>query len=198
MHPLLPNENPGMKTNFNAYIFPNNDSELNSHIVRADAECSFVGVTFSDVVSEQVTFFEDILKNFNSLVYQDTGKSTDVKVPVFNENLKSKTVVIDGADKKPKENYAISKPGVKETWSADNIAGGLVTGAEYVSKGLSTGTEYAVKYMGLGGEKLKTSLQPNAVPTKMSPAVKKSAEIVRSGTNMTVRVSGYLGKKFGF
>lgn len=204
MYPLLANENPGMKTNFDAYIFPNNDSQLNGHIVNPNAECTFVGVTFNKeaVLQEQVTFFEDILKNFNALVYQDTNRSSDVKVPLFDGKSAVKPVVIDGADKLPqaKGDSSASKAseGVKGTWSADNIASGLVTGAEYMSKGLSTGTEYAVKYMGLGGEKLKTSLQPNAVPSKVSPGVKKSVEVVRSGTNMTVRVSGYLGNKTTF
>lgn len=202
MYPLLANENPGMKTNFDAYIFPNNDSQLNGHIVNADAECTFVGVTFNKdaVTREQVTFFEDILKNFNALVYQDTTRSSDVKVPLFDGKSSVKPVVIDGADKAPKEKgdgSASKASNISSTWSADNIAGGLVTGAGYVSKGLSTGTEYAVKYMGLGGEKLKTSLQPNAVPSKVSPGVQKSVEVVRSGTNMTVRVSGYLVDKLG-
>ncbi len=209
MYPLVPNDNPGMKTNFNAYIFPNNDADMNLNIEAKEAECSFVGITFDTrtIPKEQVAIFEDILTNFNSLVYQDTNKSTDVKLPIVNRNLVAeKPVIIDGADKeKTKPPIGVgqiqlndeSQKGMTETWSADNIASSLITGAEYISRGVGTSTEYAAKYMGLGSEKLKSNLNPNAAPAKVDPSLRKVAENVRYGTHLTVRCSSYLVNKLG-
>lgn len=100
MYPLIPNDNPGMKTNFNAYIFPNNDSEMNKNIESPSAECTFIGISFDtkNMLKEQITFFEDVLINFNSLVYQDTSKETDVKVPFVTNHLDSKQIIIDGTE----------------------------------------------------------------------------------------------------
>lgn len=195
MYPLVHNENPGMKTSFNAYIFPNNDSELNKHLEIPSAECSFIGITLDrkSLMNEQVNFFEDILINFNSLVYQDTtSKSNDVKVPLVDENLIPSSVVINEND-----NSKQSESQVKPTWSADNIAEKISTGSDYIAKGVATSTEYAAKYMGLGGEKLKSSMVPNTAPTKVDPSVQTVAKGVRYGTHQAVRVSSYLVNKLG-
>jgi len=212
MYPLVPNDDPGMKTNFNAYIFPNHDTDMNLNIESKEAECSFVGVTFDAriILKEQVAFFEDILTNFNSLVYQDTNRPTDVKLPIVGKNLVAeKSIIIDGSETektKPtidvnqielEEEKTGKKKGVSETWSADNIASSLITGAEYITRGVGSSTEYAAKYMGIGGEKLKSNLNPNSAPAKVDPTVRKVAENVRYGTNLTVRCSSYLVNKLG-
>ena len=68
LYPLIPNESPAMKTNFNAYIFPNKeaDEKLNGKM-----NC-FVGITFEDQInSEERIFFEDVLCSYDSLIFQD-------------------------------------------------------------------------------------------------------------------------------
>lgn len=69
MYPLVPSESPAMKTTFNAYIFPNNEqNEANSQT----AGCSFIGITFANQTSdESKVFFEDVLSNYNLLIYQN-------------------------------------------------------------------------------------------------------------------------------
>lgn len=73
MYPLVPNEGPAMKTNFNAYIFPNADEDVTSanHV-----KCSFVGVTFPPGTPDDLkTFFEDVLRNYDLLIYQNREAS---------------------------------------------------------------------------------------------------------------------------
>jgi len=199
MYPLVPNDNPGMKTSFNAYIFPNNDTGLNKNLVNSSAECSFVGITFDskNMIEGQATFFEDILTNLNSLVYQDTKKTSDVKVPIVKDNLEEKSIVIDGKEKEEKSDEKIAAGLIPATWSAEDISDSVITGAGYLSRGVATTSEYAVKYMGIGGEKLKSSMTPNSIPSKVDPTVKKSVEAVRYGTNLTVKCSGFLVTKLG-
>jgi hypothetical protein len=72
LYPLIPNESPAMKTNFDSYIFPNeNQSEPTM------PASSFIGITFTKNTSmEQKSFFEDVLSNYGALIYQNptTGK----------------------------------------------------------------------------------------------------------------------------
>lgn len=49
----------------------------------------------------------------------------------------------------------------------------------------------------MGGEKLKNNLVPNSTPAKIDPTMRKVAENVRYGTNLTVKVSSYLVNKLG-
>ena len=75
-YPLVPNESPGMKTNFNAYIFPNQDEHLN-----------FVGITFADKSNVSgINFFEDVLANYGSLIYQDKNEPSGLKHPNLHSN----------------------------------------------------------------------------------------------------------------
>jgi hypothetical protein len=67
LYPLTPNESPAMKTNFNAYIFPNKDQEE----VNGKMNC-FVGITFSSkVTAEERSFFEDVLGSYSALLFQE-------------------------------------------------------------------------------------------------------------------------------
>ena len=200
MYPLVPNDNPCMKTNFNAYIFPNHDNEMNENIENNTAECSFIGIKVdqTQLMKEQVAFFEDILINFNSLVYQDTTKATDVKVPIVDSNLKSDCIVIDGDEESKineiESNKKEDSKKVPQAWSADAISDSLTNGAEYLSKGIGTTTEYAAQYIGIGGDKLKSNMVPNSTPAKIDPTLNNVAKNIRYGTHVTVKVSSYLGK----
>lgn len=188
-----------MKTNFNAYIFPNHDNEMNRNIEDNSAECSFIGIKLneSQLMKEHVLFFEDILINFDSLVYQDTTKATEVKVPVIDSNFKSDCIIIDGDEQSKineiESNKEKDSKKVTNAWSADGIADSLTSGAEYLSKGIGTSTEYASKYIGLGGEKLKSNMVPNSTPAKIDPGLNNVAKNIRYGTHVTVKVSSYLG-----
>lgn len=88
MYPLVPNESPAMKTNFNAYIFPNGEEDL----ANSGAKCSFVGITFATGTSEDSkTFFEDVLRNYDLLIYQNRNAATAAQ----SETKPSASVIID-------------------------------------------------------------------------------------------------------
>ncbi|CAF0899388.1 unnamed protein product [Brachionus calyciflorus] len=177
MYPLITNESsPGMKTNFNAYIFPNNDEQ--------ESKFSFVGITFSDgVSSEDKRFFEDILSNMSSLIYQDSTSEAGIKRPVIQPS-----EIIAETSEQNDEN-------IPRSWSAEKIAQSIINGAQYISNGVATGSEYASKYIKTGGDKLKSNLEPVKEPVEVDPKVKKVAQNVRYGTHVTVRVSSYLLNK---
>lgn len=80
MYPLVPKESPAMKTNFNAYIFPNGEED----VTNSGAKCSFVGITFAAGTSDDSkVFFEDVLRNYDLLIYQNRDEAavaqSDVK-----------------------------------------------------------------------------------------------------------------------
>lgn len=182
IYPLIPNESPGMKTNFNAYIFPNNDGSSK------EPKFSFVGITFSDEISDQQRqLFEDVLTNLSSLIYQDQFSESGAKQPPASVD----RVEEKREDKKlPEEEKNIQK-----SWSAERIAQSMVSGAQYLSSGLASSTEYATKYLKNGGEKIKSNIEPRADPVSVDPKVKKVVENVRYGTHATVRVSSFLLNK---
>jgi hypothetical protein len=191
---LEANKSPAMKTNFKAYIFPNEDEKSSSSC------SSFVGITFTEPINEsQAVLFEDVLINLGSLIYQDKNSSTGVKRPSIqiappplipsqqNEEFsKMKLITTDKEENKIKETEGLS---------ADSIARGLVSGAEYISQGLGTATEYGSKYIHTGSEALKAKLKPNDEATKVSPTIKTMTKGVRYGTKCGVRVSSYLINK---
>lgn len=177
VYPLIPNESPGMKTNFNAYIFPNNEDNSK------EPKFSFVGITFSDEIgSEQRQLFEDALVNMSSLIYQDRISESGTKQPQANLT----------EEKKEEENVSEEEKNMQKSWSAERIAQSMVNGAQYLSSGLTSTTEYASKYLRTGGEKLKNNMQPRADPVSVDPKLKKVVENVRYGTHATVRVSSFL------
>lgn len=185
MYPLVQNESPGMKTTFNAYIFPNNNNNEQENV-----QFSFVGISFSNQVSQdEKQFFEDVLVNYGSLIYQDNTQQEGVKRPLI-----TPTPSIKSNDKieSDQTNKDISK-----SWSAENIAQKLISGANYISQGVSTTTEYASKYIKVGGEKAKSSLTPSEEPVNVNPKIKSTFQNVRYGTHVTVRVSSYLLNKLG-
>lgn len=179
IYPLIPNESPGMKTNFNAYIFPNNDDNL------AEPKFSFVGITLSDEISaEQKQFFEDVLVNISSLIYQDKISDSGTKRPQASKE-----------EQKKKEDETEKEKSTQNSWSAERIAQSMVNGAQYLSNGLASTTDYATKYLKTGGEKLKSNMEPKAEPVSVDPRVKKVVQGVRTGTHTTVRVSSFLLNK---
>lgn len=180
IYPLIPNESPGMKTNFNAYIFPNNDDDS------TEPKFSFVGITFSDEISaEQKQLFEDVLVNISALIYQEKISDSGAKRP--QASIKEEQIKEEDEDEKEKSN--------QNSWSAERIAQSMVNGAQYLSNGLSSTTDYATKYLKNGGEKLKNNIQPKSEPVSVDPRVKKVVEGVRNGTHTTVRVSSFLLNK---
>ena len=211
VYPLVPNEGPGMKTNFNAYIFPNEDNSNNA---------SFIGITFADPNNrEAISFFEDLLANYGSLIYQDKNESSGVKHPVLSpssvssrlipapsatitkptdeEKAKEKGKEAEGGDglEKSKSNESISSS--KSDKTADKVANQVINGAQMITKGVASTTEYATKYLQVGGDKLKSSLNPCDQPTKVDPKVQSLVKNVRYGTHVTVRVSSFLLNKLG-
>ena len=189
MYPLVPEQAPGMKTNFDAYIFPNTDSPTDQS--SSASACTFVGITFDKKQAqyEQVALFEDILFNYQSLIYQDKN--------LHSESVDKKSIIKSDEATVDKESvtYELSNSTMKQSWTAENIAETLITGAEYVSRGVNSTTQYATKYLGLGGEKIKNSLVPNTQAAKVDPTLKTAMQTIRSGTNTTVRVSSYLVDK---
>lgn len=75
MYPLVPSESPAMKTTFNAYIFPNSDKVLSAPAESQPESqapgCSFVGITFASGNDDSKAVFEDVLSNFDLLLYQN-------------------------------------------------------------------------------------------------------------------------------
>jgi hypothetical protein len=72
LYPLTLNESPAMKTNFNAYIFPNKDQDE----VNGKMNC-FVGITMANTISsEERLLFEDVLGSYSALIYQDASSSS--------------------------------------------------------------------------------------------------------------------------
>jgi hypothetical protein len=196
MYPLVPNESPGMKTNFNAYIFPNQDSHLN-----------FVGITFANKSNaEGISFFEDVLANYGSLIYQDRNEPSGLKRPNLQnagvDNANASASLNDRAKQKENE---IKEPAKQladinssgSSLTSDTLAQHVMTGAQYLSKGISTTTEYANKYVNIGSEKLKSQLKPNDEPVKVDPKVQSLVRNVRYGTHATVRVSSFILNKLG-
>jgi spartin len=172
MYPLSPDKTPAMKTNYNAYIFPNSEND------EQGIDCKFVGVMFNDTVSEERRgLFEDVLSSFSFLMQQQnqqkgTQLSTDNKM-------------ID----EEKENEEIS--------TTEYISQNLINGAKFITRGVSTTTEYASKYLNIGGDKIKTQIKQNETASKVDPTVQKCVEGVRYGSNVTVRVSSFLVEKLG-
>ena len=206
LYPLIPNESPAMKTNFNAYIFPNKEQEETSGANKMNC---FVGITMASEVSEdERTMFEDVLSSYSSLIYQNqTAANSNTKssvlhapasvprpAPQVSTNIKMSdlekkelVVISDDEDQKDKAKQSTS----------EYIAQNLMTGAQYLTSGVQKTTEYANKYIKTGGDKLKTQLNPNEQEVKVDPKVKKAMQHVRYGTHCTVRVSSYLLDKLG-
>jgi len=215
LYPLTPNESPGMKTNFNAYIFPNKDKEMNDN-TNANAECSFIGVTFDKKISnDQIMFFEDILASYHSLIYQDTTQQDGIKKPLSgsatsdaiantrhpkeNSTDQSKSKSVDQINKSDKSAYADTdgtpKNSLKSSFTAENIASTLITGAQYISRGVNSTTDYANKYLQQGSEKIVEKIEPNQQAAKVDPALKTAVSTLRYGSHLTVRVSSFLVDK---
>ncbi len=220
LYPLVPNELPGMKTNFNAYIFPNEDEELKK------ANCSFVGITFAEEISsDQRLFFEDVLINYGSLIYQDERESSGVKRPAIPQpsQLQPATqpstsiananheppFILDTRTHEPSKpsqskiettvtdsNYKL-EPDTQNKNSAERIAEQIKSGAQMITRGVSSSTSYGNKLLQNTGEKLKSQLNPNAEVVQVDPKVQNLIQNVRYGTHLSVRVSSYLVNKLG-
>jgi spartin len=248
VYPLASQESPAMKTNFNAYIFPNeeNNNETISG-AQANNRCSFIGVAFADnIASEQRSLFEDVLTTYGSLIYQNIEQNKDqiqakareanVPPPPFNlaereresrgivpsaaasgmnstltsTNVPSMVTSSKVADSKSKlksdkeissdEDEAIAdkdKSNLKPSTTAERIAQQMIVGAQYLSGGVSSTADYASKYIQMGGEKLKSQLEPNAQQANINPTMQNAMQNVRYGTHLTVRVSSFLLNKLG-
>ena len=211
LYPLVPNESPAMKTNFNAYNFPNKDKEMNEN---TQTECSFIGVTFDKkITNDQIMFFEDILASYESLIYQDTTQKGGIKKPLTssatsdaitatkypkeNETNQPKSKSTDQINKSDKliEVDGTEKGSMKSSLTAENIASTLVTGAQYISRGVNSSSEYATKYLQIGGGKLVENMASNQQPAKVDPALKTAVSTIRYGSHLTVRVSSFLVDK---
>lgn len=221
LYPLVPNELPGMKTNFNAYIFPNEDEELKN------ANCSFVGITFAEEISsDQRLFFEDVLINYGSLIYQDERESNGVKrpsipqlPPPLQQTTQPSTSIANATyeppfnlDTRPHEPSKLgqskidttapeskpkTEPDTQSKNSAERIAEQIKSGAQMITRGVSSSTSYGNKLLQNTGEKLKSQLNPNAEVVPVDPRVQSLIQNVRYGTHLSVRVSSYLVNKLG-
>ena len=193
MYPIVPNQSPGMKTNYNAYIFPNNESDTSS----------FVGITFdSNVNQDQQAFFEDILTSFGVLIQQNQQETPQFKQPLPSKTDSKLYPQLLDEKSKSKSNDELNKPSestknssLKSSLTAENISKALLTGAQYIQTGVNTTTNYASKYMDKGSEKLIQTVVPNTEPTQMSSTVKTAASTVRYGSHLSVRVSSFLVDK---
>jgi hypothetical protein len=176
-----------MKTNFGAYIFSNNDD--------SDPNNSFVGITFGDDVSdEQIEFFEDVLSNYGVLIHQnESSEAIDSKMPYGYHEAKSSARVFPNYKETEEDKIPLEAKSNKN--SAETLARQILNGAEYFSKGLGKTTEYATKYMQKGSEHIKSRLDPNPEPTKVSPMVQSLVKNVRKGTTKPVKVSSFVTDK---
>lgn len=195
-----------MKTNYNAYIFPNEEQEIDS---ASKAKCPFIGIQFDKSVSnDQITFFEDILSSLQALIYQDSTQHNDVKRPLTGSTTtdaissnKTQPKLNDKKDLKSKSSDQINKQedearsSLTSSFTAENISKTLLTGADYISKGVNTTVDYASKYIQQGGEKLITQVAPNPEPAKVTPTVQNAVSTIRYGSHLTVRVSNFLVSK---
>ena len=209
----MKNISPAMKTNFNAYIFPNEEEEANKSSDGVVIRCNFVGITFSNSTRDQQETFEDILANYGSLIYQDQSVPSGVKQPVIapprptappQASAEKAPFLLDersrirddkSLEKLEEEKDAVDDKSKESGTTADYIAKQLLTGADYVVRGVSTTTGYASHYINRGGEKIKSNVTPNEQPTNISPSVQKTLQGVRYGTHLTVRVSSFLLNK---
>lgn len=226
VYPLMKNISPAMKTNFNAYIFPNEEeAEQNEKAQKSSngdklvIRCNFVGITFSNSTKDQQETFEDILANYGSLIYQDQSVPSGVKQPIIPppRPTPAPSQAVVPAEKapfllderaKPKDDKALEKkleeekPATDDTsqesgLTSDYIAKQVQTGADYVVRGVSATAGYASYYINRGGEKIKSNVTPNEQPTNVAPSVQKTIQGVRYGTHLTVRVSSFLLNKLG-
>jgi spartin len=236
-----------MKTNFNAYIFPNEENNNEN----ANPVASFIGIAFADnITTDQRSLFEDILTSYGSLIHQSREQSNNEKMqakareanvppPPFNlaeKDRDSKRVVpstiasglssstlatattvpsyvassskVADSKSKLKSDKEISsdeeeidtdkdKSNLKPSTTAERIAQQMIVGAQYLSGGVSTTADYASQYIQMGGEKLKSQLEPNAQPSNINPTMQNAMQNVRYGTHLTVRVSSFVLNKLG-
>lgn len=207
-----------MRTNYNAYIFPNSDvntDEANSNRIN----CPFIGIMFTDSVDENVKcLFEDVLGNFSSLIQQQESaqqvsqaralpqlqqagsKVINSDAPFkLQELVSSDEDVIFLGEKKIDEKEKEEEEGEENEPinTTERISKGLIDGAKYLSQGVAKATVFADKYIKIGGEKIKTQIVPSEVETKVDPKLQKAMAGVRYGTHVTVRVSSFLVDKLG-
>ena len=193
MYPLNPEKTTVMKTNYNAFIFPN-DKALNEQ----DND-KFVGVMLNETVNAEIrNVFEDVLNNFAILLQQNQNQqaahsqSQQVEVPK-NKKVKEQQVIED-----KKEVIIVDDDDDGDAIStAEYISKNLVNGAKFINRSVAATTEYANKYLNIGGEKLKSQIKSNETPSKVDPTVQKCAEGARYGSHLTVRVSSFLVDKLG-
>jgi spartin len=183
MYPLNPERTTAMKTNYNAFIFPNSGDEEESN---DKINCKFVGVMFNDAVDGEIrNTFEDVLNNFAIIIEQQQQARQSQISSTADRKIKEDVIIIDDDDEKTKEG------------TAEYLSRNLVNGAKYINRGVTATTEFTNKYLNIGGEKLKSQIKPNETESKVDPTVKKCTEGVRYGTNLTVKVSGFLVDKLG-
>lgn len=175
LYPLIPNETPIMKTNFDAYLFPNDDEDY-----------TFVGLKFSNQINDQQrSFFEDILNNYGQLVHQDSNERS-LEIPVKEAKLYGRNYETPIEN----ENY------VKSNEKRDGfVSRTIIGGANLVSKGVDKTANYAGNFIHNRGEQLKSKVEPRAQPVHVNRAVQGLFKNVRSGTEVPVKVSSYVTDK---
>lgn len=201
VYPLVPHESPAMKTNFDSYIFPNDNEEANN----LQPKSSFIGIKFdTNVSTEQKLFFEDVLENYGALIFQETPLP-DAKRPLEQPRQGASTLTASSSAEPLKKQMKMSDENEKNKEvavtvnesTAEYLSKQILNGAQYLSKGVEMTTEYASRYMHQGGQQIKSKLEPNAQPSTVSPQVQSLLKNVNYGTHISVRVSSYLVNKLG-
>ena len=171
MYPLDPERTTAMKTNYNAFIFPNNSGEEEKES-KDKINCKFVGVMFNEAVNGEIrNTFEDVLNNFAIIIEQQHQQQLQARQSQITSSTDQKmkqedVIIIDDDDDEEK----------KKEGTAEYLSRNLVSGAKFINRGVTATTEFTNKYLNIGGEKLKTQIKPNETVSKVDPTLAKCTE----------------------
>ncbi|XP_043548011.1 spartin a isoform X1 [Chiloscyllium plagiosum] len=170
VYPLIPSQSPVLQCHNGVYMFPD---------IMSQDPGVYVGVVLSsELPQSDREHFEDLLRQMTYLKVQDPEASAG-------ELNLSQTVPIH------RELQATDQDAVLPEWSG-KMARGILTGASWLSWGLVKGAEFTGKAIQKGASKLRTHIQPEDKPVKISPTVEKGLSVARQATGGAVKVSQFL------
>ena len=218
VHPLVRNSpSPIMKTNFNAFIFPNEEQKEANDAFRFP----FVGITFaSHVDAEQRRQFDHLLDILGTLIHQDSpyspsttssSTSSTLSTPTLSQPAQRPVSTVENKEKeKEKGDVSMRRkeeggeeqatqpqqpPTMRQSTSSQQIAASIVQGAQVLSRGVAATGDYAINAVASGSRMLRARVQPATEPVVVDPSVQSLLRNVRYGTHVSVRVSSYLVDK---
>lgn len=183
LYPLIPNESPVMKTNYGAYILPNNDENQSK-------DGSFLGISFSDDFDDDdEKFFEDILGSYGVLIHQTGKNMVQEKQPMVSEEEKPRFYESVNLNQKPQEK-------INET-KTEFVSRKIIDGAQLIGRGVEKTAQYADKTLKNYAEQQKQKIEPRKSPINVPQTFQSTLKTVRRGTGVPVKVSSYVVKKLG-